>query len=192
MTEDNSLDSGISELFSSRLQETVCEPGKASSKPTRSTKNKKDPKKKQPDRIHGLQRTTNFEKLLQELYAHDEPQRYPPRKIEDVVNVSINPDNGGIPLLFPFLILEAKREKDTQNFEQMEIQTAFPIRNALKLQYDLVKIRGNTMDVPGGPLVWFFASRGEDWRVYGAVVNEEEGRPNYVSTRIHKICLQLN
>jgi hypothetical protein len=59
------------------------------------------------------------------------------------------------------LILEAKREKDAQNFEQMEIQTGFPIKNTLKLQYDLMKTRGNTMDVPGGPLVWFFASRGE-------------------------------
>jgi hypothetical protein len=98
-----------------------------------------------------------------------------------VVNITVTPDNGGDPLLFPLLILEAKREKDAQNFEQMEIQTGFPIKNTLKLQYDLMKTRGNTMDVPGGPLVWFFASRGEDWRVYGAVINEEECRPNYVS-----------
>jgi hypothetical protein len=170
------LDPGISELFSSRLQETVCEPGETSHQSARPKKNRK-----QPDRIHGLQQTTNFEKLFQEPYAHDEPQKYPPRTIEDVVNITVTPDNGGDPLLFPLLILEAKREKDAQNFEQMEIQTGFPIKNTLKLQYDLMKTRGNTMDVPGGPLVWFFASRGEDWRVYGAVINEEECRPNYVS-----------
>lgn len=35
------------------------------------------------------------------------------------------------------------------------------------------------MDVPGGPLVWFLANKGEDWRVYAAVVYEEEGRLNY-------------
>ena len=63
----------------------------------------------------------------------------------------------------------------------MEIQTAFLIKNALQLQYDLLKTQGNTMDVPGGPLVWFLANKGEDWRVYTAVVYEEEGRPNYVS-----------
>ncbi|OCL07705.1 hypothetical protein AOQ84DRAFT_294587, partial [Glonium stellatum] len=83
------------------------------------------------------------------------------------------------PLLFPFLVLEAKGEKGTENFGHMEIQTAFPIKNALELQYNLLKTHGNTMDVPGGPLVWFLAYRGEDWRVYGAVIYEEEGRPNY-------------
>jgi hypothetical protein len=104
-----------------------------------------------------------------------------------VINVSVNPDNGGGPLLFPFLILEAKCEKGAQSFEQMEIQTAFPIMNALRLQYDLLKTRGNTMDVPGGPLVWFSANRGEDWRVYAAFVHGEEGRPNYVSIHVHML-----
>jgi len=78
-------------------------------------------------------------------------------------------------------VLEAKGEKSAEGFEHMEIQTAFPIKNALQLQYDLLKTRGNTMDVPGGPLVWFLANKGEDWRVYAAIVYEEEGRPNYVS-----------
>jgi len=96
----------------------------------------------------------------------------------------MNVENGGEPLLFPFLVLEAKSEKSPENFEHMEIQTAFPIKNALQLQYDLLKAKGNRMDVPGGPLVWFLANRGEDWRVYGAVVHEEDGRPNYVCSQI--------
>jgi hypothetical protein len=137
--------------------------------------------KKEPDRIHGLQRTTMFEKLLQEVYSHEESEHSRPRSIEEVLQVSINPDNGGDPLLFPFLLLEAKGEKGPENFEHMEIQTSFPIKHALKLQYDLLKTRGNTMDVPGGPLIWFLANRGEDWRVYAAFVHEEDGRPNYVS-----------
>ncbi|CZR61240.1 uncharacterized protein PAC_11136 [Phialocephala subalpina] len=163
------LDPGMSDLFSSRLEEPVCQAGA----------NDAQNPKKEPDRIHGLQRTSNFERLLQQSYAHETNSRASPRSVEDVVKVSVNPDNGGDPLLFPFLVLEAKGEKAGENFEQMEIQTAFPIRNILKLQYDLLKTPGNTMDVPGGPLVWFFASRGEDWRVYAASVHEENGLPNY-------------
>ena len=64
--------------------------------------------KKEPDRIHGLQKTTMFEKLLQELYSHEESETSRPRRLEEVLQMSINPDNGGDPLLFPFLILEAK------------------------------------------------------------------------------------
>jgi hypothetical protein len=169
------MDPGLSELFSSRIQETVYELGE--------TEPQSYNPRKQPDRIHGLQRTTNFKNLLQEPYAHDDPQQQPPRLIEDVITTSMNLENGGDPLLFPFLVLEAKGEKGPQNFEHMEIQTAFPIKNALKLQYDLLKTRGNSMDVPGGPLVWFLASRGEDWRVYGATVYEEEGKPHYVSVQ---------
>jgi hypothetical protein len=96
------------------------------------------------------------------------------------LQLSIHPDNGGDPLLFPFLIFEAKGGMGAESFMHMEIQTAFPIKHALKLQYDLLKTRGNTMDVPGGPLVWFLANHGENWRVYAAFVYEEEDRPNYV------------
>lgn len=170
----SSLDPGMSDLFSSRLQEPVCQVG---------VNDAQNPKK-EPDRIHGLQRTSNFERLLQASYAHETNNIASRRLVEDVIEVSVNPDNGGDPLLFPFLVLEAKGEKGSENFEQMEIQTAFPIRNILKLQHDLCKTPGNTMDVPGGPLVWFFASRGEDWRVYAASVHEENGRPNYV--RLHQ------
>jgi hypothetical protein len=163
----------MSDIFSSRLQETVCQTGTTDP-------NSFNPKK-EPDRIHGLQRTKKFERLLSETYAHDIDPQSPPKSLEDILKVSMNPDNGGEPLLFPFLVLEAKSEKGSENFEHMETQTAFPVRNALKLQYDLLKQPGNTMDVPGGPLAWFVATRGEDWRVYGAFVLEEEGRPNYVS-----------
>jgi hypothetical protein len=169
------LDPGISGIFSSRLQETVYEPGNINA----SSQVKQI--KKQPDRIHGLQLTHNFDRLLEAAYAHDEPERYPPRTIGDVINTTVTSHNVGDPLLFPFLVLEAKRDKDGQSFQQIELQTAFPIRNMLKLQYDLAKTPGNNREVPGGPLVWFMANRGEEWRVYGAVINEEEDRLNYVS-----------
>lgn len=169
------MDPGLSDLFSSRIEEPCVAPDSSKSYP-----------KKRPDRIHGLQRTKNFDVLLQSPYAHDNPPHQNPRLVEDVVKTTLNPDNGGSPLLFPFLIAEAKREKGAENFEQMEVQTAFPIKHALQLQYDLLKTTGNTMDVPGGPLVWFLANRGEDWRVYAGHVKEtEEGRIKYVGTYHH-------
>ncbi|RYP93668.1 hypothetical protein DL770_000199 [Monosporascus sp. CRB-9-2] len=165
----SALDPGLSDLFSSRIEEPCLAPDSPTSGP-----------RKRPDRIHGLQQTKNFDMILQSPYAHDDPPHQPSRLVEDVVKTTLNPDNGGSPLLFPFLILEAKREKGTENFEQMEIQTSFPIKHALQLQYDLLHTCGNTMDVPGGPLVWFLANRGEDWRVYAGHVQEREGRPKYL------------
>jgi hypothetical protein len=37
------------------------------------------------------------------------------------------------PLLFPFLVLEAKSEKSSNGFEDIQTQTAFPILALLKL-----------------------------------------------------------
>jgi hypothetical protein len=147
------MDPGTSELFSSRIEETVYSLG--------NKKSKVENPRKRPDRIHGLQRTANFDRILQAAYAHDTAQD-PIRIIEDVVNISMNADNGGEGLLFPSLILEAKGEKGAEGFENIEIQTSFPIKNALELQYDLMKTPGNTQDPRGGPLVWFFANHGED------------------------------
>ena len=86
------------------------------------------------------------------------------------------------PLLFPFLVLEAKSESSSRGFEAILTQTFFPIRALLQLQDDLRSY------VPEGekafePLVWFLASRGDAWRLYcGTVVKGENGEPTkYVS-----------
>jgi hypothetical protein len=86
-----------------------------------------------------------------------------------------------MPLHFPFLIHEAKSEKSANNFEEMEIQTALPIKRALNVQQTLKESRGNTVGILGGPLVWFTANRGETWRVYAGTVYDDDGRTNYVS-----------
>lgn len=87
----------------------------------------------EPDRIQGLQRTANFETLLRTPYAHDYPNE-PDKLVEDVVKSSVNPLSGGDPLLFPFLVHEAKSAKSCQDFKYRETQSAFPIKNALELQ----------------------------------------------------------
>lgn len=173
------MDPGMSELFSSRTEETVHQPGQSGSRSLNP--------QKQPDRIQGLRLTQNFKDALQKPYTYDDPEHYNGRLVGDVIHSSVTVDSGE-PLLFPFLVSEAKGEKGAENFECMEVQTAFPIKYALELQYDLIKTRGNTEGVPGGPLVWFLANRGEDWRVYGAVVHEQDGRSNYVSNR-PRVCI---
>lgn len=83
-------------------------------------------------------------------------------------------------VLFPFLIVEAKSEKGSRGFESIENQTAFPIRSLLKLQQDLSAASETDMK----PLVWFLTNQGEEWRVYGCIVDDskwvgypEEGDP---------------
>ena len=71
-------------------------------------------------------------------------------------------------VLYPFLIIEAKSEKGSRGFESIEMQTAFPIRTLLKLQNDLSTASGSGIK----PLVWFLANQGDEWKVYGAILND--------------------
>ncbi|KAH7086507.1 hypothetical protein FB567DRAFT_72542 [Paraphoma chrysanthemicola] len=160
------LDPGTSEIFSNRIEEFAVE----------------DDSKlfdKKPDRTYGLQETRNLGSHLRKDYPHPTSRLSRQKLVSDVIRTSTNPDNGGVLLHFPFLIHEAKSEKSANNFEEIEIQTALPIKRALHVQQKLKETRGNTMDVPGGPLVWFTANRGETWRVYAGTVYEQDGRTNY-------------
>ncbi|KAL2042351.1 hypothetical protein N7G274_004840 [Stereocaulon virgatum] len=83
---------------------------------------------------------------------------------------------GAEPLLFPFLFLEAKAKKSSDGFVDMQTQTIFPVRTLLELQEDLQlevlesqqDLRDDMVDTTEndvGPLEWFFANRGDSWRV---------------------------
>ena len=69
-------------------------------------------------------------------------------------------------ILYPFLVLEAKREDDAPGFRSVERQTAFPLRRFLKIQDALQKAGTKNLD----PLVWFFAYQGEIWRFYAGTL----------------------
>lgn len=73
-------------------------------------------------------------------------------------------------VLYPFLIVEAKSEKGSTGFQSIETQTAFPIRTLLKLQHDLSTATGSDLK----PLVWFLANQGDQWRVYGSVLDDSQ------------------
>jgi hypothetical protein len=167
----HSSDAGILELFSTGISELVIhektgpDSGKIHLK---------------PDRIIGLRETSTIKQLLKNPYVYGEPDCCNDSVVGKRVNCSIHPDKGGNQLLFPFLVLEAKAEQASQSFDHAEVQSALPIMKALRLQHDLMKIPGNTVEVLGGPLVWFFANRGEDWRVYAAYIIEEDEGTTYV------------
>ena len=73
-------------------------------------------------------------------------------------------------LMYPFLVIEAKRENDAPGFRSVEAQTAFPIRRFLRIQDELQRASKIKLD----PLVWFFAFQGEEWRLYAAILDDKE------------------
>lgn len=136
----------------------------------------------EPDRIYGLQATRNFEDLLSRSIPSTTAGTAP-TTVGDLIRSSPFKSESD-PLLFPFLVLEAKSESSSDGFDDIQTQTAFPIWALLKLQEDLQLQVG--AESHSDPLVWFFASRGDVWRVYGCHVirgaNNEPAR--YVSNEI--------
>lgn len=104
-----------------------------------------------PDRVVGLTRTTRFQEDIN----------------SSPLELNHSPVSGmDMDMLYPFLVLEAKREDDAPGFRAVERQTAFPLRRFLKLQDALQKACSKNLD----PLVWFFAYQGEVWRLYAGTL----------------------
>jgi len=130
-------------------------------------------KQRKPDRVYGLQQTKRFEEVLGKITANIQMYN---RKLINITPFGARKD----PILFPFLISEAKTERG-DSFESCERQTAFPIWRLLKLQHGLRHLSKRRVDELGGPLAWFISNRGEDWRVYGCYTGiEEDSKISYV------------
>jgi hypothetical protein len=152
-----SQDQGINPLFDDRADEAmVYDTVLQSQLPKREEK---------PDRVYGLRRTKRLERLL---VSADGLRATPFR-----------PD--GEPILFPFLILEAKSEKSADSFTDIEVQTAFAIRELLRLQDGLRQATDEEEDWEAGPLVWFLSYKGEQWRVSAAYIERRDPDRPYVS-----------
>lgn len=75
----------------------------------------------------------------------------------------------GREILYPFLVMEAKKELDAPGFLSIQKQTAFTIRRCLHVQQSLRP----AFESVGEPfMVWFIAWQGEDWRVYAGVEHQ--------------------
>jgi hypothetical protein len=153
---ESSYDLGTNPLFDNRADEMVIYDPRVSIHNV--------PRK--PDRVVGLKKTRVFASLFDTSTLGDNIRSTPFSESED-------------PLLFPFLVLEAKREKSTEGFEEIQTQTAFPIRELLQLQ-EGIRASASQQTPSAAPLVWFIANRGDSWRVYGCYITDEDPK-SYVS-----------
>ncbi|KAJ5274021.1 hypothetical protein N7478_009146 [Penicillium angulare] len=138
--------------------------------------------KQGPDRVYGLKNTGNFDSLLSSS-APPELANEPGDTIGDIIKHKPF-DSDTDPLLFPFLLLEAKSESSNNGFDDIQIQSAFPIRALLKLQGDL-QASSSIPDPCMAPLVWFLACRGDAWK-YTAVIQSQEMTILWSGSLMHK------
>jgi hypothetical protein len=138
----------------------------------------KQQKWEEPDRVYGLKETDNFKMLLNSADKRASLDSNT-RRLRESLEVSPFSQEGE-PLLFPFLILEAKsgREGDSA---AVEMQTAFCIRRLLKLQHDLRMATEEETLWKSGPLVWFLNWYGERWSIAASFVDNTNGDLQYVS-----------
>lgn len=135
-------------------------------------------KYEQPDRVYGLIETQNIKTLLDSPYQRTTDSQV--KQLRDLLEVS--PFKGDRkPLLFPFLLLEAK-SATVGDSAGVEMQSAFTIHRLLKVQDELrAATRVDSMWATG-PLVWFFGWHGQDWYVKGNFIDYTSGSPHrYVS-----------
>lgn len=166
----HSYEIGTNAIFDDRVDEFVIYDDEVSSQLP----------KQGPDRVFGLQTTRNFDSLLSSPVKADIRNRSEDT-IADILRITPFKAQSD-PLLFPFLVLEAKSETSPRGFEAILVQSSFPIRALLKMQDDL---RSHVFEGEKvfDPLVWFLASRGNAWKVWcGHVTKGTNGDPTkYVS-----------
>lgn len=119
-----------------------------------------------PDRIIGLCQTRTIRSLLEKL---DRRHASPSMTVGQTIRTTPFAEEGE-PVVFPFLIMEAKSEKSASSFRDIDMQTAFAIRELVLLQEELERATSELghPEWEAAPLVWYFSYRGEQWRLHGA------------------------
>jgi hypothetical protein len=110
----------------------------------------------EPDYVAGLQRG-RFNQYLGNSLVADQLQNQP---------------TGEHNTIFPFMVAEAKKE-DGDDWDYVYAQTVFPVYTMLSLQWRLLSSNAaNGHRLEFDPVVWFYAYRGQHWRLYLAYLNE--------------------
>jgi hypothetical protein len=138
---------------------------------------------RKPDRVYGLQQTKFFTQALQAITATIQDRVTEEVEVDEIFKAfQFTPfEERARPLIFPFLISEAKTERG-DSFDACERQTAFPIWTLLRMQEVLQVMSKQRLTEQGGSLVWFFANRGEEWRLYGCFTDlKEDGKDQQTS-----------
>ncbi|KAH6842680.1 hypothetical protein B0I37DRAFT_382547 [Chaetomium sp. MPI-CAGE-AT-0009] len=139
---------GLNQLFIDRAEDTVMHPPDLA---------QHMPQEQKPDRIYGLRQTRNIEGLLLKRLGNG-------GFLEDLLHKQPHSPLGEA-LLFPFLVVEAKAGNAPDDWYSIRLQTAFPIYTYLNTQQSLRLASAQRSRWISGPLVWFFMSRGDDWRL---------------------------
>ncbi|KAL4999862.1 hypothetical protein BDV10DRAFT_200521 [Aspergillus recurvatus] len=139
-------------------------------------------KYEQPDRVYGLIETQNIKTLLD---SPDQTRALDSqvKSLRDILEVS--PFKGDRkPLLFPFLLIEAKA--DTMGDSAgVEMQSAFTIQRLLMVQDELRAATRVESMWASGPLVWFFGWHGQEWYVKGSFIDHISGSsPRYIASEL--------
>ena len=139
------------------------------------------PKGDKPDRVFGLRKTQRFKQLLD--HREDQRAEYRGELLANTLESQL--ECGPFrevqdPVLFPFLVLEAKSEEG-EGFSHIETQTAFAILKLLNIQFRLKEANGKESQWGTGPLVWFLSYRGDQWHVSAAYIQLENSVQHYVS-----------
>lgn len=153
----------MNSLFDNKADETIKYPKELQ---------KELPKRDRPDRVYGLRVTERFDRLLS--LMSENRLKTSPFKIE------------GEPVIFPYLVLEAKSEKSADGFGDIEVQTAFAIRELLRIQDGLAHAVNKPSTWDGGPLVWFLSCKGEQWRIFSAYIERINTTEYFVSEIPHE------
>ena len=160
---------GINPLFDCQIDEAIVYPPMLQSQLSR--------REERPDRVYGLRQTRKLERIL------GLPDKRPSANGQCISDtIRSHPFREDMePVLFPFLILEAKSEKGSDSLSDAADQTAFSIRELLELQEGLRIAAGESLDWEADPLVWFLSYKGEEWKVCIAYIDTQNGHKNYVS-----------
>ena len=138
---ENSIEQGVNLLFDDRAEEAIIHDD---------VLQYQMPKREKPDRVYGLRVTNRLDRLLN--WTEDKRSASAGKTIGESLRTSpFRPD--GDPIIFPFLTLEAKSEKGSNSFSDIQMQTAFTIYSLLKLQEELRKATGDESQWETGPLV---------------------------------------
>ncbi|KAL2127143.1 hypothetical protein VTI74DRAFT_11257 [Chaetomium olivicolor] len=139
---------GLNRLFIDRSEDMVIHPPDLE---------RQLPQAQRPDRVYGLRQTRNIEGLMLKRLSDD-------AFLEDLLHKQPHSTLGEA-LLFPFLVVEAKSGTASDDWHSIRLQTAFPIYTYLNTQQSLRLATAQKSKWTSGPLVWFFMSKGDDWRV---------------------------
>lgn len=139
-----------------------------------------------PDRVYGLIETENLKALLDSAdgrVADDGEEKL----LRDTLEASPF-KRSREPLLFPFLLIEAKSDT-TGDAAGVEMQSAFAIERLLRVQDQLRPAADAETGWITEPVVWFFGWHGQDWYVKGSFINDATGPdPKYVSAPPRTCC----